>query len=103
MCRVEPKAETLDTAPVGVIKRITMSLPTLKFDAWSLIEPEPQLNPNVIVIPTNDPGATEAEYRALGWNCCDLLARPWHIDLCRGKQWAIRFWRPEPLQQRNLI
>lgn len=65
--------------------------------------PDPIPNPNVIVVPTNDPGATEAEYRARGWNCCDLLAAPWHRELCDGKRWALRMWRPEPPQQPELL
>ena len=80
-----------------------MSLPPDQFDAWSLLPPDPQPNPNVIIVPTDDPGATETEYRARGWKCCDLLARPWHIELCRGKQWAIRFWKPETAQQPDLL
>ena len=43
--------------------------------------PEEPDNPNVIVVPTNDPGVTEAEYVTRGWKCCDLLAGPWHREL----------------------
>ena len=65
--------------------------------------PEEPYNLEVIVVPTNDPGGTEAEYRALGWKCCDLLAAPWHREICEGKQWAVRFWRPAPTKQPELL
>ena len=65
--------------------------------------PEESPNPNVIVVPTNDPGATEAEYVTRGWKCCDLLAGPWHRELCAGKRWALRMWRPEPVKQGELL
>ena len=64
---------------------------------------DPEPNPNLIVVPTNDPGATEAEYVALGWTCCDLFSKRFNPDLCQGKLWAIRFWRPEPPQQPELL
>jgi hypothetical protein len=67
------------------------------------MKPEPDTNPNVIVIPTNNPGRTEAEYVARGWKCCDLYSKPFYPDLCAGHQWSIQFWRSKPSQQPELL
>ena len=50
--------------------------------------------PNHVVVPTSDPGATEAEYRAKGWFVGNCYAGKFYPTLCDGHLWAVSFWRP---------
>ena len=65
--------------------------------------PDDAPNPNVICVPCNDPGAVEREYTALGWKVCDLYAKFAFPDLCNGRQWAVKLWRPEQPAQKELL
>lgn len=56
-----------------------------------------------IIVPTDDPGKTEAEYRAQGWIPANLYAAPFYQRYCEGRRWAIQFWKPEQPEQRELI
>jgi hypothetical protein len=47
-------------------------------------------------------------YRYLGWKPCDLYAKPFHREMCDpnmdgGFLWAIRFWRPDEPDQKELL
>lgn len=64
---------------------------------------EEPVTPDVIVVPTNEPGKVEAEYTAQGWFVCDLYAKPFHRELCGDFQWAIKFWRPAKPKQVELL
>lgn len=69
----------------------------------------PEPNPNLIVVPTNDPGTCEAEWRAKGWRPLNLYALKFYpsmfFELRPRCQWAIQFWRPppEPPKQGELL
>lgn len=65
--------------------------------------PEEPDNPDVMVVPTNDPGAVEAEYAPKGWLVSDLYAKPWHRELCGDKQWAVKVFRTPGPKQRELL
>lgn len=52
-------------------------------------------NPNVLYIPTDDPAPVVAEYEAKGWHRSDIYVKFAFPTLCDGKQFCLRFWRPE--------
>ena len=64
---------------------------------------EPEPNPNVILLPTDDPAAVEREYAAAGWHVCDLFTKPGYPELCGERLFAVRMWRDEQPAQRDLL
>lgn len=61
-----------------------------------------------VIVPTNDPGAIELEYRAKGFKLMNLYAKPFYRTLCdpnldAGCQWAAQMWKPEPPAQGELM
>lgn len=55
-----------------------------------------------VLIPTNDPGATCAQYRAQGWTTEKIFCGRFYRVLCDGMLWAVSFWRPDPPEQGEL-
>jgi hypothetical protein len=45
-----------------------------------------------LLVPTNSPGETEAEWRAKGYRVGNLFPRYYHPGLCGDCLWAISFW-----------
>ena len=65
--------------------------------------PDTPTIPDVLLVPTDDPGAAEAEYGPQGWIVSDLYAKPFNRELCQGKQWAVRFFRTAQPRQPELL
>jgi hypothetical protein len=63
-------------------------------------------NPNRLIIFTNEPGDA-ASYEAQGWTLSDMLVMKFHPglnpDLLHPKLYGLRFWRPEPPKQGELL
>ena len=60
-------------------------------------------NPNSPLVPTDDPGATEREYEARGFKVEQIYVGKHNPGKCGGCLYAIRFWRPAPPEQPDLI
>lgn len=60
-----------------------------------------------LTICTDDPGATEAEYKAKGWHTGSLYVLRFYPsmqeNLADPKQYALSFWRPLAERQPNLL
>lgn len=56
-----------------------------------------------LLIPTNDPGATEAHYLALGYRTVTLYCKFAYPTLCDGHRYALSFWKPETEAQGVLL
>ena len=68
------------------------------------MKPKPELPEDFkLIAQTNDPGATEAEWTARGFRVQSLYARPFHPALCGDCLWALSFWRPETVDQPELL
>lgn len=67
--------------------------------------PEDFPNPYRLTVFTNDPGEA-ITYEAKGWTMSDMLVMkffPGMNDLMNPKLYALRFWRPVPPKQPNLL
>lgn len=68
--------------------------------------PEEVSNPNRLLIFTNQP-ADAAIYESQGWKLCELLVLKFYPtlnpDWKNPKRYGLRFWRPEPVKQPNLL
>lgn len=56
-----------------------------------------------LTVPTNDPGACEQEQRAKGWKLDNIFVGRFHPSMCEGRLYALRFWRPVPPPQMELL
>lgn len=56
-----------------------------------------------LTVPTNDPGACEKEFRAQGWKPDNLFVGLFYPKMCDGHLYALRFWRPIPPLQGELL
>lgn len=68
--------------------------------------PDPLPNPNVLLIPTDDPAAVEREYAPAGWHVSNLYTKPGFPGLCGERLFALQLWRnppPEQPAQRDLL
>lgn len=64
-------------------------------------------SPTQLLVPTNDPGACEAEHKARGWNVGNLYVLKFYPsmqqDLIERTLYAMSFWRAEAEKQPELF
>ena len=68
------------------------------------VKPKPE-DPSAFkfLVQTNSPGDAEKEWTARGFRVQSLYARPFHPGLCGESLWALSFWRPETVDQPELL